>query len=101
MLARIPLRLFREWQAWWYLKGPSSEERMDWRFAQIAALVANAAGGKKGRAFKVKDFMPEFDRESKRQTPQEMRAVLAAMTGAMKQQQAQRESASKDEGGAP
>lgn len=91
MLARIPLKLFREWQAWWSLKGPSNEERMDWRFAQIAALIANAMGGKRATAYKVKDFMPRFDSESARQTPQEMKAVLAAMTGAMKQQQAQRE----------
>ena len=92
MLARIPLKLFREWQAWWFLKGPSNEERMDWRFAQIAALIANAMGGKRATSYKIKDFMPEFDRESKRQTPQQMQAVLAAMAGAMKQRQAQHDS---------
>lgn len=41
--------------------GPLGPERADQHAAIIAATVANAMKGKKGRAFKPADFIPKWD----------------------------------------
>jgi hypothetical protein len=81
MLERIPLRLFMEWAAYYKLS-PWGEERADFSRAIIATVVANANRGK-GKAYKVSDFMPQFDKQTKRQTPEQMQTILRAMAGAV------------------
>jgi Protein of unknown function (DUF4035) len=40
---------------------PFGEERMDYRFAMLCALIANIVRGKKGKPLTPKDFMPSFE----------------------------------------
>lgn len=61
MRANMPYRVWAGWVEYNRLE-PFGEERADLRMAQLAALMANAWGRKKGqRAFTVKDFMFDFD----------------------------------------
>lgn len=62
------------WQAFDSIE-PFGAVRHDLGHAIVAAVSANAAGGKKnGEAFSPRDFMPDFDpAPPKRQTPEEIR----------------------------
>jgi len=61
MLARMPYRIWSEWQAFAALE-PFGEERADLRAGIVAATVANCmARGKGRRSFKPRDFMPRFE----------------------------------------
>ena len=57
-----------EWIAYNQIS-PWTLDRTDWLFAQVCALVASAAGGKK---VKVKDYVPSWDGETTRKSPEEM-----------------------------
>lgn len=59
----------------YYDLDPFGNERGDLQSAVIATVIANAWRGK-GRAYKVKDFMPEFDKEQKKQTHDDMWNVV-------------------------
>lgn len=72
---RCTMREFVQWQAYYRLE-PFGEERADLRNAIVACVIANAHRGK-GRSFRVRDFMPTFDRRPQ-QTPQEMETVFRA-----------------------
>lgn len=64
MLARIPWRIWREWQAFAALEpfGETGEERADMRSAIVAATIANCLARAKGKpAFKPCDFTPQFE----------------------------------------
>jgi len=65
---------------------PWGEDRADLRQAITSTVVANAHAGK-GKTYKVKDFMPDFDKQTKKQTPEQMQTVLQAMAGAMAAQE--------------
>ena len=65
-----------------YSLDPWGDDRADFSRAIIACVIANANKGK-GPAYKVKDFMPQYDKEAKRQSPEQMATVLRAMSGAM------------------
>jgi hypothetical protein len=69
-----------------YSLDPWGEERADFSRAIIATVIANAHKGK-GKAYKVADFMPKFDKQTKRQTPQEMKMIMRAMVGALEAKQ--------------
>ena len=61
MLARMPYRIWREWQTYAQIE-LFGEERADLRAGIVAATVANCLARRKGQpAFRVKDFMPSFD----------------------------------------
>ena len=61
MRANMPYRVWRGWVDYSRLE-PFGEERADLRMAQLAAIMANAWMRKKGqRAYKVHDFMFDFD----------------------------------------
>lgn len=61
MLARLPWRVWREWQTFAALE-PFGEERADLRAGIVAATIANCLARGKGKpAFKVRDFMPRFE----------------------------------------
>lgn len=57
-------RQLSEWVAYNQLE-PFGEERDDLRAAIIASVIANALGGRKGKKFKPKDFMPDFDKATR------------------------------------
>ena len=61
LLERVSARELSEWMAYAQME-PFGEERADLRAAIVAMTVANVNRGK-GRAAKVEDFMPKFDRE--------------------------------------
>jgi len=71
---------------------PFGERAAYWRTGLIAATVANAHRGKRGRAYRPEDFMPPEPKPERRsQSPDEMAAVLrkayevARRRGLMKQ----------------
>lgn len=60
MLARLPWRVWSEWQTFAALE-PFGEERADLRAGIVAATIANYLARGKGKpAFKPRDFMPQF-----------------------------------------
>lgn len=69
-----------EWAGFERVFGPILiHERIDAAAALIAAVVANASGGKRrGKPFQLKDFLPEWDRGARRQqqSPEELRLIL-------------------------
>ena len=73
MLARMPYRVFCEWQTYAQME-PFGEERADLRAGIVAATVANCLARRKGQpAFRASDFMPLFDRPKRREpTPGEL-----------------------------
>lgn len=52
---------FSEWIAYSRLQ-PFGESRMDYRFAMLAALVANLWTDSKKRRWTTEDFMPDFEK---------------------------------------
>ncbi len=77
--SEVTAREFAEWVEY-EKQSPSGPERDDIRFAMLAAIVGQIAGGKGDKVFK--QFMQafEFDREHKGQTAEEMKAVLMGFT---------------------
>ena len=61
---------------------PFSETRGDLRMAIVACLIANIHRRKGARAFDVDDFMPKFRTRPRRQTAQQMEAVMMAFAAA-------------------
>lgn len=61
MLRRIPYRLFVEWLGYMSLE-PFGEERQDWRFAVLCALLANINRDRKTRwkPYEAKEFLLQF-----------------------------------------
>lgn len=74
LLARVGADELAEWMAYEQITGPIGGERADLHTGLIASTVANANRGK-GRAFKVADFVPTWDRP-----PQTWRDQLAIVT---------------------
>lgn len=52
---------FAEWMAYYRLD-PQGQDRADLRSGIVAATVANASRGRKTKAYKPKDFMPDFEK---------------------------------------
>ncbi len=65
---------FTEWVAFHSLD-PWSGTRMDWGFAMIACIVANANRAK-GRKFTLQDFLPDWEKAGERQTPEQHMAAI-------------------------
>ena len=59
---------FDGWQAF-YLINPWGESRADLRSAVVAHVIANVNRKKGSRAFKPKDFMPDFEKPYKPKQP--------------------------------
>ncbi len=82
MLAEMSLRTWHEWVAYFQIE-PFGEERADVRSATIASTVANASRTKRGqRAFKIGDFMPDYGRQTKKQSAAEQEAIFSAFADA-------------------
>ena len=56
LLGRLDSREFAEWMAF-YRMDPWGEERADVRMAQLCAMYANVNKGKRGKQYKIEDFM--------------------------------------------
>lgn len=78
--SRISSAEFAEWIAFSRLE-PYGPERADLRAGIVAATVANVHRDPKSKPFAPSAFMPEFDRQVRRQSIEEMKAALG-MTGA-------------------
>lgn len=88
MLARMSSRQLTEWMIFYQLE-PWGEKRADLRAGIVAATVANVHRGKKDKALKAEDFMPELpgDEEADADGPdwerllERVRAINAAFGG--------------------
>lgn len=60
MLDGISSRAWSEWQVFWNLYG-FGERRMDVRFAQLMALIANLVRNKDSPAVSIDDMLPDED----------------------------------------
>lgn len=82
----MPVRLFREWLAYWQLE-PFGGARDDLRAGLVAAVAANSAFGraKGARTYKPSDFFGNLkdDDEPKAMTADAMERVAMAMTTRM------------------
>jgi hypothetical protein len=58
MLAGISSQAWSEWQVFWHLYG-FGEKRMDVRFAQLMALIANLVRSSDSPGAGVDDFLPD------------------------------------------
>jgi len=60
LLTRCDSRELTEWLAYYQIE-PWGEERADLRAAINTTVLANVNRGKSQRAYKIEDFMPDFD----------------------------------------
>lgn len=56
------------------VEGPIGAPRGDFNAATIASTIANVFRGKKSKAAKIKDFLPDWDK--KPQTPQQQMNIF-------------------------
>ncbi len=68
--ASISSQEFSEWMAFARLQ-PFGESRMDYRFAMLAALVANLWTDSRKKRWTPEDFMPDFEKALDEQEAQE------------------------------
>ncbi|AVP41354.1 hypothetical protein SEA_YARA_20 [Streptomyces phage Yara] len=71
-----------EWMAFERMTGPLGRRRQDIQAATIAATVANASRTKKGKTFKMTDFLIPYG-EEQRKTPDQMLAEIRKLNAAM------------------
>lgn len=90
MLDSISLGMLLEWAAFESID-PSSEQRSDVRAAMVACTVANSLRGKNSRRYTLDDFMPRYDQEKRRQTPEQMKAVAMAYVENFRRIQAEKQ----------
>jgi hypothetical protein len=72
-----------EWLAYFQLEPFGTEVDM-LGHAITSATIANANRQKGKKAYKPKDFMPDFEKENRQQTTDEMLAFAEMMTAAMR-----------------
>jgi hypothetical protein len=80
LIERISSQELNEWMAFAQLE-PFGTDAYYLGHAIVASTVANANRGKNTKAYKVSDFMPQF--EKKEQSIDEMKNFAATMTMAM------------------
>ena len=64
----VSSREFVEWAAFYGLE-PFGDMREDFRIAQLCSIMANAWRGKRGRTYRLKDFMPFLHSPHRFETP--------------------------------
>ena len=77
----VDSREFAEWMAFMAVE-PMGEERSDMHAALLALMQASAYAGK-GAKPKFADFLPEYWKEKKEQTPGQMKDLLKAFSKAV------------------
>jgi hypothetical protein len=70
-----------EWMAYENMTGPLGRRRQDIQAATIAATIANANRGKKGKKAKIADFLVPYGKQAS--TPQQMFEKIRAINKAM------------------
>lgn len=80
--SRLDSAELTEWMAFEGMTGPLGRRRNDIQAATIAATIANANRGKKGRKFKMTDFLIPYG-EQGRKTPEQMLATIKGLNRAM------------------
>jgi hypothetical protein len=80
--SRLDSSELTEWMAFEKMSGPLGRRRGDIQAATIAATIANANRGKKGRKFKMTDFLIPYG-ESGRKSPQQMLAAIKSLNRSM------------------
>jgi hypothetical protein len=78
LLARTSSRELAEWQAFEREYGPLGPERGDWQAALTAHTLTALMADKKGRQFRLTDFLLRW-REPRRQTPEEQMKIFRAL----------------------
>jgi hypothetical protein len=86
MLGELSVPQFLEWQLYSAVH-PFGEERADLRAGIIASVIANANRGKRTQAYKPADFMPKFGRTPRKQTGED---IVALMKTAVRQTEGRR-----------
>lgn len=71
-----------EWIAFERITGPLGRRRQDIQAATIAATVANANRGKKGKKFKMEDFLIPYGEEA-RKSPEQMLQIIKGLNKSM------------------
>jgi hypothetical protein len=85
MLNSMTVREFHEWNTFLAIE-PSGERMMDWRFAQLCALIANCLGRAKNQApYKLEQFMPDLRSEEARKAFEEASKHFEAARRAAKE----------------
>lgn len=72
MLGRMSGQELADWQAYERAHGPLGPVRGDWQAASIAAMVANANRGKRGKRIKIGDLLLKWKGEGETSSPEEM-----------------------------
>jgi hypothetical protein len=71
-----------EWIAFERITGPLGRRRNDIQAATIAATIANSNRGKKGKKFKMSDFLIPYG-EEERKSPDQMLAAIRGFNKSM------------------
>ncbi len=79
--SRLDSSELTEWMVFEKITGPLGRRRNDIQAATIAATIANANRGKKGRKFSMKDFLIPYGEQ--RKTPEQMLAAIKGLNKAM------------------
>ncbi len=77
LLERIDSRELTEWRAFYELE-PFGCEKEDSRIGVIAATIANVFRAKRGKTYKVEDFMPLLP-TGKKQSVEEMKQIFTEL----------------------
>lgn len=80
--SRLSSSELAEWIAYESISGPLGRRRNDIQAATIAATIANANRGKKGKKFKLSDFLIPYGR-SEQKSPEQLLAAIKSMNKAM------------------
>lgn len=75
LLTRMDAREYGKWKAFFRIF-PFNQERADLRAAMIAANNANSMRDRSQRPYKISDFLFDFIKEVKRQTPEQMKCIV-------------------------
>lgn len=73
--SKVSAREFGEWMARERME-PRGRERGDIQAALIASVIANANRGRRRGPYTIKDFLLRWNRKTKRQSVDDMRAIF-------------------------
>lgn len=71
-----------EWMAFERMSGPLGRRRNDIQAATIAATIANANRGKKGKPFKMQDFLIPYG-ENQEKSPDQLLETIRQLNASM------------------
>lgn len=80
--SRLSSSELTEWIAYESITGPLGRRRQDIQAATIAATIANANRGKKGKKFKLSDFLIPYG-TTEQKSPAQLLAAIKSINKAM------------------